>query len=163
MRTIEPGESLVYQFTAEHSGIWMYHCGTAPVLHHIGNGMYGAVVIDPPNLKPLDHEYVFVQSELYLSPDGKVNIRNQSGTTHVIADVQGYYSATGNRYNALQPQRILDTRGTVGNLPGTFGAGQTRNPTVTTAPGVPADAPAAARAPTRRRRVSPSPARSPSA
>ncbi len=72
MRTIEPGESLVYQFTAEHSGIWMYHCGTAPVLHHIGNGMYGAVVIDPPNLKPVDHDYVFVQSELYLSPDGKV-------------------------------------------------------------------------------------------
>lgn len=72
MRTIEPGESLVYQFTAEHSGIWMYHCGTAPVLHHIGNGMYGAVVIDPPNLEPVDHEYVFVQSELYLSPDGKV-------------------------------------------------------------------------------------------
>jgi nitrite reductase (NO-forming) len=72
MRTIQPGESLVYQFTAEHSGIWMYHCGTAPVLHHIGNGMYGAVVIDPPNLKPVDHEYVFVQSELYLSPDGKV-------------------------------------------------------------------------------------------
>lgn len=72
MRTIEPGESLVYQFTAEHSGIWMYHCGTAPVLHHIGNGMYGAVVIDPPDLKPVDHEYVFVQSEFYLSPDGKV-------------------------------------------------------------------------------------------
>lgn len=50
MRTIAPGESLVYQFKAEHSGIWMYHCGTAPALMHIGNGMYGAVVIDPPNL-----------------------------------------------------------------------------------------------------------------
>ena len=33
-----------------HSGIWMYHCGTPPVLHHIGNGMYGAVIIDPPDL-----------------------------------------------------------------------------------------------------------------
>ena len=71
MKAIAPGESLVYQFKAEYSGAWMYHCGTAPVLHHIGNGMYGAVIIDPPNLAPVDHEYVFVQSELYFGPQGK--------------------------------------------------------------------------------------------
>lgn len=65
MRTIAPGESLVYQFTATHSGIWMYHCGTPPVIHHVGNGMYGAVIIDPPDLAPVDREFVFVQSELY--------------------------------------------------------------------------------------------------
>ena len=41
MRMIQPGESLVYKFTADHSGIFMYHCGTAPVLEHIGMGMYG--------------------------------------------------------------------------------------------------------------------------
>ena len=52
MRTIGPGESLVYQFEAKHAGVFMYHCGTAPTLHHIGNGMYGAVVIDPPDLAP---------------------------------------------------------------------------------------------------------------
>ena len=31
MRTIPPGESLVYRFTAERSGIWMYHCSTHPM------------------------------------------------------------------------------------------------------------------------------------
>jgi nitrite reductase (NO-forming) len=36
---INPGERLVHQFKAEHTGIYMYHCGTAPTLHHIGNGM----------------------------------------------------------------------------------------------------------------------------
>ena len=72
MRTIDPGESLTYTFKAEHSGIWMYHCGTPPVLHHIANGMYGAVVIDPADgLAPVAHEYVMVQSELYLGPQGK--------------------------------------------------------------------------------------------
>jgi nitrite reductase (NO-forming) len=81
MRTIAPGESLVYQFTAHHSGMWMYHCGTAPVLHHIGTGMYGAVIIDPPNLPKVDHEYVIVQSELYLSADGKV-----PGMERMLAD-----------------------------------------------------------------------------
>jgi nitrite reductase (NO-forming) len=71
MRTIAPGESLVYQFEAQYAGIYMYHCGTAPALHHIGNGMFGAIIIDPPELPPVDREYVFVQSEWYLGPDGE--------------------------------------------------------------------------------------------
>ena len=71
MRTIQPGESLVYQFEAKHAGVFMYHCGTAPTLHHIGNGMYGAIIIDPPDLAPVDHEFVLVQSELYLGPEGQ--------------------------------------------------------------------------------------------
>src|SRR5664280_2528534 len=68
MRTIQPGESLVYRFTAGFAGAWMYHCGTAPMLDHIANGMYGAVVIDPPGLPPVDREFALVQSELYLGP-----------------------------------------------------------------------------------------------
>lgn len=71
MRSIKPGESLVYQYVANYAGIFMYHCGTAPALHHIGNGMYGAVIIDPPILAPVDHEYALVQSELYLGPEGE--------------------------------------------------------------------------------------------
>ena len=71
MRTIAPGESLVYQYEAKHAGVWMYHCGTAPALHHIGNGMFGALIIDPPDLAPVDHELVLVQSELYLGPDAE--------------------------------------------------------------------------------------------
>ena len=65
---IKPGESFTYTFTADYAGVWMYHCGTAPALDHIGNGMFGAVIIDPPDLAPVDHEYVMVQSELYLGP-----------------------------------------------------------------------------------------------
>ena len=71
MRTIAPGESLVYQYEAKHAGIFMYHCGTAPALHHIGNGMFGAIVIDPPDLAPVDHEFILVQSELYTGAEGK--------------------------------------------------------------------------------------------
>jgi hypothetical protein len=46
MRELAPGESLVYQYQAQYSGIFMYHCGAAPALEHIANGMFGAVVID---------------------------------------------------------------------------------------------------------------------
>jgi nitrite reductase (NO-forming) len=65
MRMLLPGQSYVYSFTADRSGIFMYHCGTAPVLEHIAMGMYGAIIIDPPNLPPVAHEYVMVQSEIY--------------------------------------------------------------------------------------------------
>jgi nitrite reductase (NO-forming) len=71
MRPIDPGQSLTYRFTAAKAGIWMYHCSAMPMLHHIGSGMYGAVVIDPPNLPPVDREYLLVQSELYLGPAGQ--------------------------------------------------------------------------------------------
>lgn len=70
MRTIAPGESLTYTFTATRSGIWMYHCSTMPMSLHIANGMAGAVVIDPPGLPTVDREYVLVQSELYLGTQG---------------------------------------------------------------------------------------------
>ena len=50
----------------------MYHCGTPPVLMQIAPGMYGAVVIDPPGLEPVDHEYVMVQSELYTGKGGDI-------------------------------------------------------------------------------------------
>ena len=72
MRTIEPGERLTYRFTATHAGAWLYHCSTMPMAQHVGNGMYGAVIIDPPALPPVDREYVLVQSELYLGPPGEL-------------------------------------------------------------------------------------------
>ena len=71
MRTLKPGESLVYKYEAKHSGIFMYHCGTAPALHHIGNGMFGAIIIDPPGLAPVEREFIFVQSEIYTGPLGQ--------------------------------------------------------------------------------------------
>lgn len=70
MRTIPPGGRLVYRFTATRAGIWMYHCSTMPMSAHIANGLFGAVVIDPPDLPPADRTYVLLQSELYLGPEG---------------------------------------------------------------------------------------------
>jgi nitrite reductase (NO-forming) len=71
MRPIDPGERLTYRFTATKAGIFMYHCSTMPMLLHVGNGMYGAVIVDPPDLPAVDREYVLVQSEFYLGPDGQ--------------------------------------------------------------------------------------------
>jgi nitrite reductase (NO-forming) len=70
MRTLAPGESLHYRFRATRAGIWMYHCSSMPMSAHIANGLFGAVVIDPPGLAQVDRSYVLVQSELYLGAQG---------------------------------------------------------------------------------------------
>jgi nitrite reductase (NO-forming) len=61
-----PGESITYPFVAKVAGAFLYHCGTPPVLLHIGNGMYGAIVVDPAvPLPPASAAYVLVQGEWY--------------------------------------------------------------------------------------------------
>ena len=67
-----PGKSVSYTFRANDPGVFMYHCGTKPVLMHIANGMYGAIVVEPkPGVLPkADKNYVLVASEWYLDSDG---------------------------------------------------------------------------------------------
>ena len=68
---VAPGESFTFRFEANDPGVFMYHCGTKPVLAHIANGMYGAIVVDPATPLPkADREYVLVASEWYLNADG---------------------------------------------------------------------------------------------
>ena len=72
MVTINPGETWTYTFKAEYAGVWMYHCGTAPTLHHIANGMFGMVIVEPRGgLPKVDREFAFVQSEWYLGAQGQ--------------------------------------------------------------------------------------------
>jgi nitrite reductase (NO-forming) len=70
-KDVAPGESFTFRFKAGDPGVFMYHCGTKPVLAHIANGMYGAIVVQPKaGLPPVDNEYVLVASEWYLNGDG---------------------------------------------------------------------------------------------
>ncbi|WP_232818958.1 multicopper oxidase domain-containing protein [Homoserinimonas sp. OAct 916] len=91
MRTIGPGESLDYVFTATRSGIWMYHCSTMPMSAHIANGMFGAVIIDPAGLEPVDREYVLLQSEYYLGPQsGEVDAAKVTAEEPDLVVFNGY-------------------------------------------------------------------------
>lgn len=82
MRTIAPGEKLIYKFTAQRAGIWLYHCATHPMATHIAAGMHGAVIIEPDHLEPVEHEYVFTQSEIYLGD----TFDSKESATEVNAD-----------------------------------------------------------------------------
>lgn len=65
--SIPKGKSISFEWKANYPGVFMYHCGTPPVIHHLGMGMYGAIVVSSPDLKPVAKEYVLVQSEFYVT------------------------------------------------------------------------------------------------
>ncbi|HJR54055.1 MAG TPA: multicopper oxidase domain-containing protein [Gemmatimonadota bacterium] len=66
-RTIGPDEELTFEFEARDAGVFMVHCGTPPVLLHIMQGMYLAIIVDPEDGwgTEADKEFVLVQSEFY--------------------------------------------------------------------------------------------------
>lgn len=63
---VPPGKAGEYKFKLETPGVYMYHCATAPVLHHIGMGMYGMIIVQPKEGfgRPMP-EFALTQSELY--------------------------------------------------------------------------------------------------
>jgi nitrite reductase (NO-forming) len=69
-RMLRAGESIRFEWVANYPGIYTYHCGVPPALHHIAMGQYGIVVVSPRDGYATDtrvtREYAVVQSEFYL-------------------------------------------------------------------------------------------------
>ncbi|MGE5335422.1 MAG: multicopper oxidase domain-containing protein [Nitrososphaerota archaeon] len=62
---VAAGKTFTFTWKANYPGVFMYHCGTPPVIEHIANGMYGAIIVDPATGWTPAKEYVLVQSEFY--------------------------------------------------------------------------------------------------
>src|ERR1051325_7745255 len=61
-----PGHSSQFSFKALNPGLYVYHCATAPVGMHVGNGMYGLILVEPKvGLPPVNKEYYVMQGEFY--------------------------------------------------------------------------------------------------
>ena len=61
-----PGHESQFTFKALNHGLFVYHCATAPVGMHIANGMYGLILVEPPEgLPKVDHEYYVMQGDFY--------------------------------------------------------------------------------------------------
>ncbi|MFE1825883.1 hypothetical protein [Streptomyces yangpuensis] len=70
--------------------------------------------------------------------NGKVDLRNNSGSVDLIADVTGYYAATGSAFSAAGPVRLLDTRDGTGARAGAVAPGGLVSVRVAGVAGVPA-------------------------
>ena len=87
MIEIKPGGTFTYTFTADYAGVWMYHCGTAPALEHIANGMFGMVIVEPKGgLPKVDKEIALVESEWYLGAQGQIADYTKANSTAPAPD-----------------------------------------------------------------------------
>lgn len=63
---VAPGQSKTFTFKATYPGAFIYHCGVSNMDEHISRGMFGMIVIEPPEgLPTVDREFYIGQHELY--------------------------------------------------------------------------------------------------
>lgn len=63
---VNPGETRTFSFKALYPGAFVYHCAFPPPWHHIAQGMYGAIMVEPRGgLPPVDREFYVMQGEWY--------------------------------------------------------------------------------------------------
>jgi copper-containing nitrite reductase len=75
-----PGQAKTFTFQATSPGLFVYHCGTPMIAEHIANGMYGLILVEPSGgLSRVDHEYYFMQGEVYTTAaKGKAGLQQFS-------------------------------------------------------------------------------------
>jgi nitrite reductase (NO-forming) len=63
---VAPGETKTITFKALNPGLYVYHCATPSVAHHISAGMYGLILVEPEKgLPKVDKEFYVMQGDLY--------------------------------------------------------------------------------------------------
>ena len=88
--TVAPGETKTFTFKALNVGAYVYHCASPPPWHHIAQGMYGGIVVEPPGgLAEVDREFYVLQGEWY--------------TAGKFGD-QGHQAFSGEKAAAEQPE-----------------------------------------------------------
>jgi len=93
-RSINPGETIHFTWTANYPGVFMYHCGTPMVLMHMIYGMIGMVIVEPKEGYPdrADREFAVVQNEYYFKQQGSVYVPD---TTLAMKKTPSYVTFNG--------------------------------------------------------------------
>ena len=98
---VMPGESKTFTFKALNPGIYVYHCAFPPAQHHIAQGMYGAILVEPVGgLPPVDREFYIMQGDWYTV--GRYGSRGHQpfSSEKALAENPEYFTLNGH-VNAL--------------------------------------------------------------
>lgn len=94
-----PGGETSFTFQALQPGLYVYHCATASIPHHISSGMYGLILVEPPGgLPPVDREFYVMQGDIYTDfPYGTVGHQpfSMEHMSHEDADYLVFNGAVG--------------------------------------------------------------------
>jgi nitrite reductase (NO-forming) len=93
---VAPGETKTITFKALNPGLYVYHCATPSVPHHISAGMYGLILVEPADgLPKVDKEFYVMQGDLYTSH--RVGTKGHQAFSHDRAadELPTYYTFNG--------------------------------------------------------------------
>lgn len=137
---IMPGQNYTYYLNATYAGVFLYHCHSSdqhPISYHIGQGLYGIIVVDDPNHPPppLAHDWTVVMAEMgpnvtgtgaapYIMdgkgfPGGEMALMNLY-SSQGIAGVEAQFNKTLLAFEARVGQTIRFNLANAGNLVHTF-------------------------------------------
>ena len=107
---VEPGDERRLDFKALVPGIYVYHCATPMVAHHIANGMYGLILVEPEGgLPPVDREFYVMQGEIYTeAPFGQRG--SQEFSVDKLLSEQPEYFVFNGAVGALTEQHPLQAK-----------------------------------------------------
>jgi nitrite reductase (NO-forming) len=93
---VPPGETRSFEFTALHPGLYVYHCATPMVAHHIANGMYGLILVEPEGgLPEVDREFYVMQGDIYTVEDYHTAGLNEFSLEKMLDEEPTYYVFNG--------------------------------------------------------------------
>jgi nitrite reductase (NO-forming) len=107
LTNVRPGEEAAFRFKAMNPGIYIYHCATPPVPHHITKGMYGLVLVEPEaGIPPVDKEFYVVQGDIYI--DGQRGDKGLRGDSLAkLVDERADYVVFNGSVGALMGDNAL--------------------------------------------------------
>ena len=71
VKPVKNGSVFIYEFDANPYGVHLYHCHIEPVTRHIGKGLYGMFIIDPPKPRPPADEILLIMGGYDVNDDEK--------------------------------------------------------------------------------------------
>lgn len=93
---IPPGGSSSFRFKALNPGVYVYHCATPKVAHHVANGMYGLIVVEPlAGLPRVDQEYYVMQGDFYLKGQRRESGWQESSWPKLLTEQPDYVLLNG--------------------------------------------------------------------
>ncbi len=80
------GKTFTYEFDAEPFGVFPYHCHMDPVRKHISRGLFGTMIVDPPQPRPSATEMVMVMHGLDPNLDYENDFYAVNGVANFYAE-----------------------------------------------------------------------------
>ena len=83
---VPTGKTFTYEFVAEPFGVFPYHCHMMPLRKHISRGLFGTLIVDPPQPRPAAKEMMMVMHGLDVDFDMENEFYAVNGVANFYAE-----------------------------------------------------------------------------